>query len=205
MELSSLKQQRFHMKYIMICLGLISRAAADWQYKFRPDLSPPIINITIPPSSLISPGHIFIAPYTSNPFIDGQPYVPIQPAPYIFTSTGELVWSGVGYFSGLAENFQAATYHSQEILFAYEGKWNARPGNGHGHVKILNRKYEMIKEFRSGSNCILDFHEFNVLDGKTALVQSNHPVPYDLGNFVMKPDSQWVMEDSFQGKNFCFT
>lgn len=173
--------------------------SADWQYKSRPDLSPPKLNITIPPSEAVSPGYIFIAPYTLFPFHQAEPYAPLQPAPYIFTSTGELVWSGVGYFSGLSGNFQVGEYEGEDVIFGFEANWAGRPGNTHGHVKILNRHYETIKEVRSGNSHVLDSHEFKILDGKMALVQSNHPVPIDFSGYGMKPDSQWIMVATFQG------
>ena len=185
---------------LSIVLSLLSGVSADWQYKSRPDLSPPKLNITIPPSSLVSPGHIFVAPYTLFPSPKTELYAPLQPAPYIFTSTGELVWSGLGYFSGLPGNFQAGIYDGKDVLFGFEANWIGKPGNSHGHVKILNQHYETVKEVRSGNNRILDSHEFNLLGGKTALVQSNHPVPYDLSKYGMKRDSQWVLVDTFQGK-----
>lgn len=185
-----------------IVLGLLSGASANWQYKSRPDLSPPKFNITIPPSSAVSPGYIFVAPYTLFPVQKTEPYAPLQPAPYIFASTGDLVWSGLGYFSGLPGNFQPGKYDGQDVLFGFEGNWAGRPGNTHGHVKILNQHYDTIKEVRSGNNRILDTHEFNILDGKTALVQSNHPVPYDLSRYGMKRESQWIMVDTFQGLTF---
>jgi hypothetical protein len=183
----------------LLLFGLPLDVSADWQFKSRPDLSPPKLNITIPTTNSVSPGHIFIAPYAPFPFQKTEPYAPLQPAPYIFSSTGDLVWSGLGYFSGLPGNFQVGGYGGQEVLFGLEGNWAGRPGNTHGHFKILDQHYKTIKEVRSGSHHVLDNHEFKILDGKTALVQSNHPLPFDFSGYGMKPDSQWVMVATIQG------
>jgi hypothetical protein len=180
--------------------SLLAGVSADWQYKSRPDLSPPQLNITIFSAEAVSPGYIFVAPYSLCAFDCKEPNGPLQTAPYIFTPAGELVWSGLGYFSGLPGNFQVGKYDGQDVLFGFEAIWAGRPGKTHGHVKILDRNYETIKEVRSGSHRVLDSHECQILSGKTALVQSNHPVPFDLSEYAMKPDSQWILAATIQGR-----
>jgi hypothetical protein len=177
---------------------------ADWQYKSRPDLSPPTLNITIPAAQEISPGYIFIAPYSWLSWSTPQPFGPIQPAPYIFTSTGNLVWSGLGYFSGWGTNFQAARWKGEDVLFAFEGSRNTMHGHSHGHVKILNSKYETVKEVTAGSHALLDLHEFQIVDEKTAVVEIYQPLPYDLDAYGTGPESQWIVDARFQGKSLPF-
>lgn len=38
-------------------------AAADWQFRSRPDLAPPRLNITIPATSDVEKGYLFVAPF----------------------------------------------------------------------------------------------------------------------------------------------
>lgn len=45
--------------------GLLALGAvADEQYKSRPDLSPPRLNITIPATEDVGSGYIFLCPYS---------------------------------------------------------------------------------------------------------------------------------------------
>jgi hypothetical protein len=173
--------------------------AADWKYKSRPDLAPPTLNITIPATSEVSPGFIFVAPY-SNVASNSLSHGPLQPGPYIFTSSGELVWSGFGYVAGTVTNFQTAKWKGKDILFAIEATKNADHGHGHGHVKILDQHYETIREVRGGNSALLDIHEFHVVDEKTALVESYKPVPYNLREYGAGPANQWIVEAVVQGK-----
>jgi Arylsulfotransferase (ASST) len=181
---------------------LFYSVSANWNYKSRPDLSPPTLNITVPASPKVASGYIFVAPYSWLSWDEPLAHGPLQPAPYIFTSTGELVWSGFGYFSGWTANFQAAKYKGEDVLFAFEGSRNTKHGHSHGHAKILNRNYETIKEVRSGNHALLDLHEFEIVSGRTALVESYRPAPYDLRKYGAKPESQWIVDATFQGKCF---
>lgn len=191
----------FNSHRISLVLSLLlSIASADWKFKSRPDLSPPTLNTTVPASADVAPGYIFVAPYSWLSWDAPLAHGPLQPAPYIFASTGGLVWSGFGYFSGWGGNFQSAKYKGEDVLFAFEGSRNTKHGHSHGHAKILNKNYETIKEVRSGNHALLDLHEFEIVDGKTALVESYRPVPYDLTKYGAKPESQWIVDATFQGK-----
>jgi hypothetical protein len=184
---------------LLILTNLLSTALANWKYKSRPDLAPPTLNITVSSPSELSPGYIFVAPYSGLSWDTPLPNGPLQPGPYIFTSTGELVWSGFGYVSGFAANFQAAKWKGEHVLFAFEGGLNHRRGHGHGHTKLLNRNYETIREVRGGNSALLDVHEFHIVDEKTALVQSYKPIPFDLKKYGAGPKSQWISNAIFQG------
>jgi hypothetical protein len=116
------------------CNGLVAAAAlvpivsADWQFKSRSDLAPPRLNITIPAKSDVEKGYLFIAPFAGRL---QDPYSkPRQAGPYIFRDDGELIWSGYGYFSIWAANFQAAKWKGKDVLFSFEGDHNAAYGHG---------------------------------------------------------------------------
>ncbi|KAH6674932.1 ASST-domain-containing protein [Halenospora varia] len=169
---------------------------ADWQYKSRPDLAPPKLNITIPATKDVESGYIFIAPFAGYP--EGTHHGPAQAAPYIFTDTGDLVWSGFTYFSIWATNFQAARYKGKDILFSFEGSHNAAYGHGHGHTTFLDQNYETIKELRAGNHRLTDKHEFHIINEETALIQIYHPVPYDLAPYGGSQEQQWIVDARFQ-------
>ncbi|CDO93562.1 unnamed protein product [Kluyveromyces dobzhanskii CBS 2104] len=170
--------------------------AADWQYKSRPDLAAPILNITIPATDKASPGYIFAAPFSGFP--DRNHHGPRQEGPYIFTDKGELVWSGWGYYSIWAANFQAAKYKGEDILFSFEGSHNPYYGHGHGHITLLNQNYETIKELRAGNHKVSDKHEFHIINEKTALIQIYQPVPIDLSAYGATSQQQWIVNAIFQ-------
>jgi hypothetical protein len=104
-----------------LVLGLTSRAIADWQFKSRPDLAPPRLNITIPANADVEKGYLFLAPFAAGPDRAGLQLGPRQPGPYIFRDNGDLIWSGYGYFSIWAANFQMAKWKGQDVLFSFEG------------------------------------------------------------------------------------
>jgi len=175
---------------------LLASAFADWQYKSRPDLSPPKLNITIPAKNT-SPGYLFLAPFSGFPDI-GVSHGPRQSAPYIFTDEGELVWSGFSYYSIWATNFQAGRVNGEDILFSFEGSHNPNYGHGHGHITFLNNKYETIKELRGGNHKIIDKHEFHIIGEKTGLIQVYQPTPIDLSRWASSKDQQWIVDAIFQ-------
>ncbi|KAG7824642.1 hypothetical protein KL909_001864 [Ogataea angusta] len=171
-------------------------AYADWQYRSRPDLSPPKLNITIYDAEKVSPEYLFVAPFTGAP--GNTFHKPRQSAPYIFTSDGELVWSGYGTFGTWNANFQAARYNDDDVLFSFEGDHNAAYGHGHGHHTVLNSNYDLVKEVRAGNHKITDKHEFHIKDEKTALLEIYQPVPRNLAEFGGSDEQQWIINAIFQ-------
>ncbi|OBT85039.1 hypothetical protein VE02_07158 [Pseudogymnoascus sp. 03VT05] len=158
-----------------------SSTTTNWQFKSRPDLTPPKLNITIPATADVESGYIFIAPFAGFP--EGTRHGPLQAAPYIFTDTCDLVWSGFTYFSIWATNFQAGRYKGKDVLFSFEGSHNA--AYGHGHL-------------RAGNHRLTDKHEFIITNEKTALIHIYHPVPYDLSPYGGSPEQQWIVDARFQ-------
>lgn len=166
----------------------VIRVLADWQFKSRPDLTVPRLNITIPASGNTSLGYLFVAPFSG--YADNTNHGPRQAAPYIFTDKGELVWSGFSYFSIWAANFQYGKVDGQDFLFSFEGSHNPSYGHGHGHITFLNQNYETVKEVRAGKHKIADKHEFHIIDEQTGLIEIYQPVPRDLTPYGASPDQQ---------------
>lgn len=185
------------LSIISLLTFFIHLVFGDWQYRSRPDLAPPKLNITIFPDDDISPGYLFLAPFSGYADIDTF-HGPRQAAPYIFNSEGELVWSGFSYFSIWATNFQAGKLNGNDILFSFEGSHNPRYGHGHGHITFLNQNYETIKELRAGNHKIIDKHEFHIINETTGLVQIYQPVPKDLTPYGASAQQQWVVDAIFQ-------
>jgi hypothetical protein len=187
------------MKALIALTTLLLPAAADWQFRSRPDLSPPRLNITIPPTKDISPGYLFINPFAGIADTATAQHGPRQAGPYIFHPDGDLVWSGYGYFSVWAANFQAARVNGEDLLYSFEGDHNPLYGHGHGHVTFLDGRYETVRELRAGNHRLMDKHEFHVVEGKTGLVQIYQPVPRDLSAWGGSEEQQWIVNALIQG------
>lgn len=172
--------------------------AADTQYKSRPDLSPPRLNITIPADQDVAPGYIFVCPYSG--FVRGNGFDgPEQPAGYILRNDGDLVWSSMGYLSGWVGNMQVRTWKGQPVITAFQGTLDSFHGHGFGHPTLLNQNYENIRDLHGGNHKIISIHEFNVLNSGTALVEIYQPTVMDLRPYGGAPDSTWIVDAIFQG------
>ena len=170
---------------------------ANWQFRSRPDLAPPRLNITIPAADTVEKGYIFVAPFEG--YRDVWRHGPLQPGPYIFRDDGDLVWSGFSIFSIWAANFQAARWKGKDVLFSFEGAHNPGYGHGHGLITILDQHYETIHEIRAGNSKISDKHEFHVINETTAVIQVYQPLPRDLSEFGGTAQQQWIVNAIFQG------
>jgi hypothetical protein len=187
----------FHLPHLLADNGKFGNpwSGCGFTYKSRPDLAPPKLNITIPASSSVEKGFLFIAPFTGfpNPVDHG----PLQPAPYILTDTGDLVWSGFTYFSVWAANFQVAKWKGREVLFAFEDQHNSLHGHGHGHHTFLDQHYRNIRELRAGNYLLSDKHDFIIINEETALIQIYHPIELDLHKFGAQEGQTWIVDARF--------
>ncbi|KZF24813.1 hypothetical protein L228DRAFT_267119 [Xylona heveae TC161] len=173
-------------------------AAADWQFRSRPDLAPPRLNITIPATDAVENGYLFLAPFAGYPDTPSEQHGPRQAGPYIFRDNGDLVWSGYALYSIWATNFQAGRWKGKDILFSFEGDHNAGYGHGHGHVTFMDHHYETVRELRAGSHKLVDKHEFHIINEQTGLIQIYQPVPRDLTQFGASPEQQWIVNAIIQ-------
>ncbi|OAA80187.1 Arylsulfotransferase [Akanthomyces lecanii RCEF 1005] len=172
--------------------------AADWQFRSRPDLAPPRLNITIPATDAVEEGYLFLAPFAGFPDTPTAQYGPRQAGPYIFKDNGDLVWSGYAIFSIWSTNFQAGRWKGKDILFSFEGDHNAGYGHGHGHITFVDQHYETIRELRAGNHKLVDKHEFHIVNEATGLIQIYQPVPRDLSEWGAGPEQQWIVNSIIQ-------
>ncbi|KAH7067891.1 ASST-domain-containing protein [Paraphoma chrysanthemicola] len=189
------------MKLSIAAAILIHLATADWQFKSRPDLAPPRLNITIPAAPNVEQGYLFVAPFAGYPDTATEQHGPRQAAPYIFRDNGDLVWSGYGYYSIWSTNFQAGKWNGKDVLFSFEGDHNPGYGHGHGHTTILDQHYETIRELRAGNHKLTDKHEFHIVGDDTAVIQVYQPVPRDLTPWGASEEQQWIVNAIFQELN----
>ncbi|KAJ9138496.1 Arylsulfotransferase (ASST) domain protein [Coniochaeta hoffmannii] len=182
---------------VTACL-LVQRSLADWQFRSRPDLAPPRLNITIPATAEVDQGYLFLAPFAGLPDTPTEQHGPRQSGPYIFRDNGDLVWSGYGLYSIWSTNFQAARWKGEDVIFSFEGDHNAGYGHGHGHITFMDQHYETIRELRAGNHKLVDKHEFHVVNEETGLIQIYQPVPRNLTAWGAHEDQQWIVNAIIQ-------
>ncbi|KAH6973440.1 ASST-domain-containing protein [Ilyonectria sp. MPI-CAGE-AT-0026] len=186
-----------HLQSLTIWGFLTLGAVADEQYKSRPDLSPPRLNITIPATEDVGAGYIFVCPYSG--FTKGNGFDgPEQPAGYIFRNNGDLVWSSMGFLTGWVGNMQVSTWKGQPVISAFQGSLDSFHGHGFGHPTILNQNYENIRDLHGGNHKIISIHEFNILDSGSALVEVYQPTQIDLSPYGGAQGATWIVDAIFQ-------
>ena len=191
-ELAMRSYQVFWLSAMLRCVS------ADWQYLSRPDLSPPKLNITVPASSRVESGYIFVTPTAG--FIEGS-VGPEQPGAYIFRDDGELVWSGLGYVAGFAGDFSPTVIDGKIVLRSSQGQLDSFHGRMYGDHVVLNDRYQTVSIVRAASHRLVSAHEFNVVDGKTVLVEAPVPVPADLSIYGGDEGQEWILNHGFQGES----
>ena len=176
---------------------LAGYASANLAFKSRPDLAPPVLNITIPATNDTASGLIFYTPEST--YADNTGHGPAQSGPYIFTEKGELVWSGFGFVGPRSENFQVHTYRGQQVLSIFEGSHNSPMGHGHGHTSIFDNKYRLITEIKGGGHSLADQHEFLFFDDNSALFTVYDPQIRDLTPYGATSENQsWILDNKIQ-------
>ncbi|RAL10941.1 arylsulfotransferase family protein [Aspergillus homomorphus CBS 101889] len=162
---------------------------ADGQYRSRPDLSPPKLNITVVAPNANGTEYVFLSPYAGELQ---------QPGAYIYRKNGDLVWSGIGYYAGFVGNFHPTTYKGETVLQAFQGTIDFTHGEGWGQQVLLNQNYEHVATAKAANHRIPSIHEFNVIDGKTALVEVYTPTPWNLSAYGGNTSQQWIGDGYFQ-------
>lgn len=170
--------------------------AGDCQYRSRLDLSPPRLNITIPPTDEVADGYLFVAPYSA--VADGS-IGPDEPAAYIFRDNGDLVWSSTGKVDGYVGNFHVTQWGNETVLGIFHGRLDLAHGHGYGHVALLDRHYENIHEVHTNSPHAFSIHEYTSVDGRTAMSEIFEQTVRNLTEFGATEDQRWIANGLLQG------
>ncbi|KAJ5909221.1 hypothetical protein N7495_001903 [Penicillium taxi] len=172
--------------------GIVLSVAADSQYRSRSDLSPPKLNITIPAADANGTEYVFVTPY------NGEIQ---QPGAYIYRKDGDLVWSSIGYYAGFVDNLHPTTYHGETVLQAYQGTIDHLHGEGWGQFVLLNHKYEHVVTATAANHRIPSIHEFNSINGETALIEIYIPTLANLSAYGGNSSQKWIGNGIFQEFN----
>ncbi|KAJ9625492.1 uncharacterized protein PV06_01777 [Exophiala oligosperma] len=157
------------------------------QYKSRPDIYAPFLNISLFDEDAVTPGYIFMGPYQT-----------FQEAVYIYDNRGNLVWSGFAETGGgPSHNFHVCSINGTENLCFITAAQNV--GYGRGYAVVLDNTLTTHTSVRSQSGLAnFDEHEFNVLDdGDSSLFTLYNPEHHDLSAYNVSGQG-WLMNCYFQ-------
>jgi hypothetical protein len=146
-------------------------AGQAWNFRSRPDLHPPVIEVTKQARDTAS-GHIFIAP-KNGPDEAG----PGQDGCMILDDDGQPVWLRLLQNEDMdVMNFRAQAYKGETVLTWWEG---LHTGFGQGEYVIFDGSYREITRVRAGNGYEGDHHEFLISPQDTALITIYNKVPGD--------------------------
>ncbi|EXJ93564.1 hypothetical protein A1O1_01956 [Capronia coronata CBS 617.96] len=158
------------------------------QFKSRPDIFAPFLNISLFDEEAVAPGYIFLAPYQT-----------FQEAIYIYDNRGNLVYSGFGSTGGgPSHNFHVCSINGTDNLCFITGAQNV--GYVRGYAAVLDDTFTSRTSIHSqGGLANFDEHEYNVLDGgKSALFTLYNPEHYDLTEYNVTSGQGWIQNNFFQ-------
>ncbi|KIX09280.1 uncharacterized protein Z518_00359 [Rhinocladiella mackenziei CBS 650.93] len=157
------------------------------QYKSRPDIYAPFLNISLFDEDAVTPGYIFLGPYQT-----------FQEAIYIYDNRGNLVYSGFGSTGGgPSHNFHVCSVDGTDHLCFITGAQN--DGYVRGYAVILDDSLTTRTSIHSqGGLANFDEHEFHVLDDGTSLFTLYQPEHYDLTDYDITAGQGWIMNNFFQ-------
>jgi outer membrane protein assembly factor BamB len=157
-----------------------ARAGQAWSFRTRPDLKPPVIEVTKEAHDTAA-GYIFVAP-KNGPEEAG----PGQDGCLILDQTGQPVW-----FRPVPEemdvmDFKLQSYRGREVLTWWEG---VHTGYGQGEYVLMDGSYREVARVRAGNGLQGDHHEFLISPQDTALFTIYDKVPMDLSDMGGETDA----------------
>jgi len=155
-----------------VLLGLCRLSAGQtgdpnfFQFVTRPDILAPKWDITVYDQDALAPGHWFVAPYENLI----QHSWPLWNGPMIYTTSGELIWSGAPfaqYYNTF--DFRVSRLAGRDVLTFILPRNSERQEGG----IFMESSYEVSKVFdmRGDHQIRPNMHDLNLIDdGKRALM-----------------------------------
>lgn len=167
------------------------------QFVSRPDLKPPVVEITHGPAWSDEYGdtaeQTFLSPnYGSATPSDGS---------IILDAQGELVWMRPAEDDDPEDNpfdLRVQQYRGEPVLTVYEG--TSEGGMGDGEILILDQSYEEIARVTTGGSLDpghADFHDTTITPDGTMLIAAYEPTPADLGE-LGGPEDGYIQDAVIQ-------
>ena len=149
-----------------------SPVGQTWSFRSRPDLRPPVINVTTPAQDT-APGLVFVAPKNGP-----DEAHPSQDGCMILDNEGQPVWLHLLRDESLdVMNFKLQEYKGETVLTWWVGR---HTGFGRGECVIWDHSYQEIKRVKAGNGYAADHHEFLITPQDTALITIYSGVDRDL-------------------------
>jgi hypothetical protein len=143
-----------------------------WDFRSRPDLNPPAVEVTMAAHDDTASGYIFIAPEKGGAGKGGS---------MIIDDSGQVVWfHPLRDPYGRTMNFETQTYQGREVL-----TWGQTPGE----YLIFDDSYRELASFGAANGYNGDHHEFLISPQDTALITIYNAVPRDLTSVGGSEDS----------------
>ena len=158
------------------------------QFKSRPDIYAPFMNVTTYDEEKVVPGLIFIAAYQT-----------FQAGIYIYDTYGNLVYSGFGATGGGTSHlFHVTNINGTDRMAYITGAQN--DGYVRGYGVVMDDTFTTITSVKSGGGMAnFDEHEFKVVDdGKNVLMTLYNPEHYDMTDWDITTGQGWIMNCCFQ-------
>ncbi|KKY36645.1 hypothetical protein UCDDA912_g03317 [Diaporthe ampelina] len=145
---------------------------------------PPRLNILTADPERATPGYIFVSPSFNSPYRPDS-------GPYIFDTSGNLIWSGIiaagGAGSAGVHGLYVCQYRNTPHLCFWRGQQRGTHGGGMG--VIMDSSYNIVRTVTASNQAAVDFHEFLLTADNTAVV-TTYPPKYI--------DALWVLDSCFE-------
>ncbi|KAF7717970.1 Uncharacterized protein PECH_004672 [Penicillium ucsense] len=192
----------FWLGLLALCLHqVVAQYTADNLRSFvtLPDVRALSFDITYHDRGRVAPGYWFVSPYLH--IAPDQPtslYEPYQVGPHIYDQDGQLIWTGSPKFEN-RNVFDFKVIHSigNESYISMILQYS-RDHSDPGYGIILDNNYEIFKKTPLRQDLgVFDIHEFNVKDGKSALVTVYLSEEIGLEEFGRPNEKTWLETGGF--------
>ncbi|TFY58012.1 hypothetical protein EVJ58_g6673 [Rhodofomes roseus] len=166
----------------------VARAQELLSFRSRPDLQPLKWIVAKEPTENYHDGYYMTCPWSTD--------VP-QPAPAIYTSKGDLVWTDPEV--GMCFDLDVQNLNGTDVLTFWNGTVNPFSRYGIGQAYIMDSTYAVTHVLATTFNDTCDLHEFTIpkVTNSTALLPVYWPVQADLSDYGGTEDG-WVLYNFFQ-------
>ncbi|KDQ50598.1 hypothetical protein JAAARDRAFT_41909 [Jaapia argillacea MUCL 33604] len=175
--------------FLSSCLRLVHAQVKTSTFVSNPDINVTSLVVVQPPSGPYEDGFYLTCPRGSDVAHNGAA---------MYTSTGDLVWSGPAAGLGDCFNFRTQNLNGVEVLTLWTGTVSTA-GWGQGRALILDYSYNVLYNLTTSFSTAVDIHEFAIpsVTNSTALVTVYEPVPANL-KALGGSGQDWILESRFQ-------
>lgn len=183
----------------LFSIALGDLAVLDNDAEYNDGSYGPYVTQSYRSSDVNSPRLNFMKPFTS---CDDGSFLFVAPrggkansTPYILDARGHLIWTADHHY-GEVYNFQAQLYKGQQYLTFFAGDDTIR-GHGAGRYYMIDQHYNEYRQIHGANGVEGDLHEFQIINGETALITAYQVVHAELAHETESEDG-YIWESIFQ-------